>query len=176
MVHHFINQFKSDITSIPWVERYGGLARPVTQVSTNKDGQTFIKKYPVSCEINNDQCFKKGRYLDLVPDEKYKSLVYWEQTGILGMTPVQKMPEAYDLYEFRAPVQLVVWLNLQKLGFTGCDAEHIFAGHIFRVLAKASRKHMTSPYKIEQVSFIPKGILDNASKVFSGYTYGTNKC
>ena len=60
--------------ALPFVERYGGIAHPMTHTF----GGDAIKTFPVSMALTGAQCFDQGKYANLVPDDRYKSVSYFE--------------------------------------------------------------------------------------------------
>lgn len=100
----------SKINTLPFIDKVAGVVR----VASFKDGKT-TKKYPISCRTSFDDCLKGKRYFDLCPDSSKKSVLYLE-----GLPLRQTKKEGNYIY-FTAQYNLICWLNLPKLGFTGCS-------------------------------------------------------
>lgn len=100
------------IQALPFIERYGGIAYPMT----HSFGTETLKTFPVSMALTEAQCFDQGKYANLVPDERYKSVSYLEGLN----SPAQitfKDPKSHIAIITQA-AKLVVWLNMAKLGRT----------------------------------------------------------
>lgn len=100
------------IEALPFIERYGGIAYPLTH---NFGGDT-LKTFPVSQSLTAQQCFDQGKYVNLVPDDRYKSVAYLE--GITSPAQIGFTDAKKGVAKITQNGKLVVWLNLQKLGIT----------------------------------------------------------
>jgi len=109
---------RSTITGINFVERYGGIVRPVSQVREGEEGRTFVDTFPVSRYVSVADCFDNGMQRDLIPDEAYKSVAYWEQRGSSTITPGGPKGLQWNISQ---TLRLVVWLNFAKIGLTDYD-------------------------------------------------------
>ena len=105
-------------SGLGFIERYGGLVRPLRYNERDGDGNVYPIAYPVSCLIA-DSCTDPGIYKGLTPDDRYKSVAYFERRG----DGVQSFgtPTQNDM-TFRLPLRFVVWLNFKKLGIEGCPS------------------------------------------------------
>lgn len=119
MVNLLVKAYQDAIENLGWIERYGGLVRPVlTQENIMLDGKgvKIPAVYPVSCLIESS-CTEPGIYKRLVPDDAYKSVAYFEQRGSGRFTiegPIR------NLFSLTVPLRFVVWLNFKRLGIEGC--------------------------------------------------------
>lgn len=98
---------KSQIEGLNFVDKIAGMVRPMT-ITKEKVRKTF----PVSCDVTADECVK-GAYQDLIPDSKYKSILYFEDQGTNF-----EYREKNRVY-FTSRLNLVCWLNLKKLAECG---------------------------------------------------------
>lgn len=106
-----IDQFKN----LPFVDKYAGVVKSITYNEKNGTAGTIKKIFPAACTLTATECENYSRYLDLCPDSSKKSVMYLEDTG-LRLTK----REGNYLY-FSVQLNLVVWLNMPKLGYTGCS-------------------------------------------------------
>lgn len=100
------------IQALPYIERYGGIAYPMT----HNFGSDSIKTFPVSMSLTASQCFEQGKYANLVPDDRYKSVAYLE--GLSSPAQIGFRDAKKGVARISQSAKLVVWLNLQKLGVT----------------------------------------------------------
>lgn len=83
---------------------------------THTFGTDAVKTFPVSMALSAAQCFNQGKYANLVPNDRYKSVAYLEGLGSpaqIGFKDAKK-----GVARISQAAKLVVWLNLQKLGIT----------------------------------------------------------
>lgn len=172
MVNLLLKAYQDAITSLGWIERYGGLVRPVvTQELTVMDGKTFKVPvvYPVSCLIESS-CTDPGIFKRLQPDSTYKSVAYFEQRGS-GKLAIEG--PARNLLTLTVPLRFVAWLNFQKLGIDGCPDTLSFQLSVAKALS--------GPPIITDSTLLSQGgsvsILEfefpeqRASLIFSPYSY-----
>lgn len=93
-----------------WIDK---IAAVVVPLAIRNEGEPE-KKYPVACGAQHREC-NVGKYTDLLPKSKYKSVVFFEDQGAtFGVT-------RRDLMDMTSRLRMIVWLNLQKLGETSCN-------------------------------------------------------
>lgn len=106
MTHTIAEAIKSLILPLGFCERFGGLAVPF-EVFNGK--QTI--RLPVTFGVDGQQCYESGKLFDLSPNDRYRSVMFFEdQTG----TTVTREGKGY--YSFAGTLRLLAWLNLAKLG------------------------------------------------------------
>ena len=72
MLDRAINLFETDLTSLAWVQNYGGMTKLV-----NRENDQV--KYPVSIHANFKDCFANGIYDKMMPSKATSSLIYFEE-------------------------------------------------------------------------------------------------
>lgn len=100
------------IQALPFIERYGGIAHPMTHAF----GTDTLKTFPVSMSLTGAQCFEQGKYANLVPDDRYNSVSYLE--GLTSPARVTFKDPKSHIATISQACKLVVWLNMQRLGRT----------------------------------------------------------
>lgn len=133
MTSHIINLFKSEFEAIPWIGKFGGLARKVTHLFRIEDKSIEIV-YPVGCSTDGD-CFNdKSVYTELLPNEKLKSIVYFIQESPTIFQEGISLSADFPHSNISATFKLVVWLNLPKLGYKSqfCDAVSLFSADLIK--------------------------------------------
>jgi len=105
-----INQF----VTLPWVDKYAGVVKIMSFSDKNKDGKQVIKKFPAVCTLTPQDC-SEGRYLDLCPDSKKKSVMFLEDNGLRFVRQEGRH------YSFKASFNHVLWLNIPLLKVNECS-------------------------------------------------------
>ena len=116
MNHKIANILKSYIEVLPWADKVAGLTQ-VANIRLKEGENKTDKSYPISCDIDADAC-KKGKYQDLAPDQKKKSVMFFEDRG--GVT-IEKHEGNRIFYQCQ--LRLVVWLNIRLIEGVACDAD-----------------------------------------------------
>lgn len=117
------------IAALPWVERYGGVSFPFRR----DEGGTHVndkyvpnyKTYPVSDTMTNADCIQGQKYKNLIPDKRYKNLLYWEVTSDAAYTVTDHTPPKG--VSFRGTARLVYWMNFAKHGIAYDQANETYA-------------------------------------------------
>lgn len=91
----------------PWCDKMGGLVKVIKYQSQDRNNNPVITTLPVGCRTDFSQCKNKG-YTDLLPNNSYRSLFYFEDGGIT----FQKRNG--DKSEFVSRLKMVGWLNMKK--------------------------------------------------------------
>lgn len=124
MVRLIEQALKTDIEALGFIGQYGGIVRDVVIPEEVGDGQYIGKTLPVSCYLSASDCFDTGKHLDLVPDDQYASVAYFEQRGTSALsTGGPKVRE----WVFEEALRFVCWLNYPKLGLNDCKGPERFA-------------------------------------------------
>lgn len=153
------NIIKDYLVTLPFADKVGGLVKTISL--TQSDGErSFKKTFPVDFGTSQKDC-TSGRYMDLIPNSKYKSIMYFEDGG------VRPLGQEFSGFGFESSLKLVCWLNQKKLGK---NASSISALAITTILKTLPTKPINStPYtriKIEVTSQDPKN-----ANTFSKYSY-----
>lgn len=105
MISEVLNILSPKLIELCWVENYAGLTRLV-----NKKVKNGYQTFPIICDLDKD-CWSNGIYKNLVPNDKYKSTVYWEQISSIKQEEFNKR-----LIRLSVDLRLVSWFNLNRLG------------------------------------------------------------
>jgi len=115
MINEIIEKFEPEVTGLPWVQRYGGLAKPVRIVQPNVADRTVAVAHYISTPSDSDQTklLAEKRYKFLVPDKSVKSIMYFEQPqSEVLVDGVGKT----NYCRYQTDIKLIAWLNLKKIG------------------------------------------------------------
>ena len=167
---------KTDIEALNFVERYGGVTKPVKVAYVDAKGAKTIKKYPVGCGVSEADCYNEGIYQNLIPDDSKKSVLYWEILTPMVNTGDTPNIKTFNNKRFRGSARLVVWLNMKELGFqpispqTQCDGNiHTFPS-LSNVLTRFG-KITGGIYDGSNIKIQPQRIELKKDAIFGQYTY-----
>lgn len=162
MLREIIDVLESEITALEWVEVYGGLA---TRYPLNVEGS--IRYLPIRCGLSMAVCMEQGKYAELHPDSKKKSLLFWEP---LGRLDIQYEGKRTNLV--RGSARLVVWLNLQALGHADqCSVAAQAAIELMGII-EGHRSINSGPLSGSNVTFRPVSLPTREPEIFGRYDFG----
>lgn len=98
---------RGKIDTLCFVDKISGLVRPVSMILTNNDNVKVEKIFPVACSVTHQEC-QAGKYMDLVPNSKYRSVIYFEENSL---TFIERIG---NIQKMESSLKLVGWLNLKK--------------------------------------------------------------
>lgn len=169
MIFLFEQALRSTITGLNFIERYGGIVRPVTQVREGEEDRRYSDTFPVSRYVSVSDCFNSGMYRDLIPDESYKSVAYWEQRGNGDIR--QGGPKG-NQWQATQDMRFVCWLNFKKLGLTNYDAtDQLELYLIERVHTQNGQTQSVSGYTFRTGITRFRPVERSPRVVFASYTY-----
>lgn len=110
------------ISTLNFVDKIAGVVRPMIKVDVidNEDGetQTIVRKvFPVACNVTARQCEEEDMYTDLVPDDKYRTIIYFEDRGSTFKERNR------DRMTFISSLRLVCWMNLKHFDTSECSID-----------------------------------------------------
>lgn len=153
---------RDDITTMDWVDRYGGL---VTRVMLQEENEK--KYYPVSCFVDAENCFENGMYKDMVPDSSKKSVLYFEQLDTMNFIESIDAKDRVHLYQTR--IRLVIYINLVKNGMDTPCQNLLYLPNIIRAMV-GKRQVLSDHYKNSIIEIKPPEI-NLSDQIFARYTY-----
>lgn len=125
MINTICQTLKTQAAELDFTERLAGLVRPVRRrIDANapdkryKQTREFI--YPVAMDVTGTECWESGKYAELLPNDMYKSVLYFEQRGDMTLNAAGSS-RADKTKEFQLDVRAVCWVNLVKLGATNVE-------------------------------------------------------
>lgn len=170
MIRLIEQAFSADIQALSFIERYGGLARP-TELYVPAGNVTLLKVFPVSCDISEQDCFEVGKYNQLVPNDAYNSVSWFEQNGdgpvVIGGP---KAGHAISTQNMR----FVCWLNLKRLGYNDCKGTTRFELAVLKALT-GSRSFtvdgITGRIDVSSTSVIQQ----DRARIFGKYSFAESR-
>jgi len=166
MIRTILSQIQTNLTDLPFVERYGGVVTAVTRIDEVNEDMYLEQRFPVSCSVTAIQCFEQGRYQDLVPNDQYKSIFYFEEVDGMRMT----RPDKNGNLQMSGVVRLVGWLNLPKLGVENtCNIADQVAFTCVDALWNSYT--LSAPIAGAHCEIKPIGMRPKSADIFSRYSY-----
>lgn len=150
-----------DAASLAWVDVYAGLSRPV-EFTKNATKLTL----PVACSVNDEQACDIERVSALVPDEKYRSLMFFE-----GATMPDRSIKRGVGSKYKSRLRLIVWLNCDKLG-GGCNCGDQAYQSIVAAVESRSRYDTGT---LRAVRHQVVGGVTRGKDIFSKYTFDESR-
>jgi hypothetical protein len=147
------------LATLPFADRMGGVVKAVTFL-TGSDDKPIKKTIPVDCGVSQADCMT-GKYQDLIPNSKYKSISYFEDGGVKLLSINERD------YSFQSNLRLIFWLNLKKTGKTDCN---VSALAVTNVLNKFPQTPFSSGIYSRMRIKVNQEIVKSAA-IFSKYTY-----
>lgn len=157
------NILKGYVETLPFAGKVGGLVKAITY-STQNDKGVVRKTIPVDCDVTHTNCLK-GKYTDLMPDSKYKSVMYFEDGG------VKPGDSSARDFSFESDLKLICWLNLKKTGKTGCSNTALAIATILNTIP--TRTFNSGVYT--RILITMTGAEPKNAQIFSKYTYDEEK-
>ena len=111
------------IDELEWVDKIAGLTQ-VAKVSI----EGVEKRFPVSCQLSYADACRAGCYDELMPNSKYRSVVFFEDAGFVFVRQ-----EGNKLY-YESRLRLVAWLNYKLLTEGGCGSSGDYIISIIKAL------------------------------------------
>ena len=112
MIHTTIDAIKEKVAELDWAERLTGLVRAVRDPAVG--GQRFT--YPISFDVDGKECWENQQYKDLLPNDLYKSVIYFEQRGAISNNAFDEADSKRRRRSYSFNLRLVCWVNLNKIG------------------------------------------------------------
>lgn len=119
MINTLLTAFDG-VEDMAWTDRYGGLVRIAERTIQDRDGKNIKELFPVTSTVSEAECWENGRYKELGPNSRYKSVMYFEQLGPIAADE-QNISRGRTLFNFSTKLRLVCWVNYKKLGMASTD-------------------------------------------------------
>ncbi len=123
-------KYKELVSALPFTDLVAGLVKVHMEEVPIEGGNALIKSFPVVCDLTVQQC-RNGEYKSLMMDDSKKSIIYFEDVGILLR---QIHPRHYDMV---SRLRLVAWYNLKYIVGAGCSMSGPLIANILGVLPHA---------------------------------------
>ena len=159
MIYTIIDNILPYITALNFSDRVAGISYILELPVLTDNNQTVIKRFPAVQNTNKNQCALND-YVELIPDDSLKSLVYFE----LLSNNIQEENLQYQQYQ--ATVRLTAWFNLRNINenLTNCE-------QLLQLINNAI------PFRLDDFSNTYRITIETSDKrirdktIFSAYTY-----
>lgn len=179
MTHLFAAAITPRITSMPFIERWGGAVMPIearsSYIGPDEKEVQVMQSYPVSCSHAGGLCedggFEQGYYTKLLPDDAYMSVSYLESAG-----PVSFLEGPSHTLSIAGRAKFTAWLNMQRLGMLSCGQAEMLALYTAKVLDARPAMVLAEDVYQYQASVQAKvtGMDFDPQRVFGRYSYAVN--
>lgn len=156
MIRTIVKQIVPYISALNFADVTAGIVTVATKNQMSENG-TAIKTFPIY-EQDCTTCATKD-YLSLIPDEKYRSIIYFEE---LSNTITSQTN--YEI-KISSDIRLIAWFNLKKIGAT------VSSDTLLRLIAQAIPDTLADFSDIENTRITLTGIPNKAPTLFSQYSY-----
>lgn len=155
--------------------RLAGVTIPVTK--TDREGR--IVTFPVSCDADGTACYEQGRYFELLPNDRYRAVIYFEQLTDVRFTGYKPEGGKDRVMIYVTDIRLIGWLNAKKLGSADCSITDRVALEIITTLTatagetsrEAGRFSVTDEnFTNAIVEIVPIRQVRQDATIFSRYT------
>lgn len=148
---------------LKFVNVMAGMVQTVTKQDTNPDGNTVTNKFPVSYDVEMEDC-TKSQEKAIIPNGLEKGILYFEDGG-----SVFDGYESNGALKYKSTLVLVCWINKNKS--VGNSYTEITAFCITDIINKLEADKIKNEGDYQRVKVSAKKILVQDINVFSRYTY-----
>jgi hypothetical protein len=175
MINEIVKPIGEAIADLEFVARYGGIVNVVSrldQIGETDEGVPIVReqRYPVACGVTSLECWENGRYQDLIPNDNFASIVYFEQMDGMRFEKIEEGNARQIFYTFSERLRLVAWMNLAKLGIEDCNGGSAISLALIKQLTR-TYKDLSEPFDISRLVITPVAIEPKHQNPFSKYTY-----
>jgi hypothetical protein len=171
MINYIISELNDQILTKDVSERVGGLVMPV-QIRQEGGG---ILTVPISHDVDGAECWETGKYKDLLPNDRYKTVTFWEQRS--DAAPIDN--GFYDSKKkFRylsVDLRLVCWVNLKELGYTDLNVTDRIQATILEAVWNSNGQYLIdeTDYKI-RFEVMHQRTVNRQPGIFDAYSVDTS--
>lgn len=147
---------KSQLEELSFVDRLGGLVKPLTFYNKTEDG-TETKTIPVEVNALTRPC-NNNDYNAFLPDSKYMSVIFFQDQG-----SDLKSEDTYYRY-ITSSLRIACWFNLPKINadYTDCDL-------LVMAILEAIPDRIANTSELFQIQTTFSGLAANTEDIFSDY-------
>ena len=165
MIGTVIDSLFPIVQSMGFVERYGGLVRIAKKAYPTDKGFEY-KTFPVSCSVSERECWESGKYADLIPNDKYKSIAYFEPAGNVKIENTVVPGTNRKAIYVSIPVDFICWINY-KISECSWYGFELLALKAFNTMSNAPL-----PFKVHGFKIDIRMLASRDENIFSKYSYG----
>lgn len=155
MIRSIVKQIVPYIDAVNFADLTAGIVTVATKNQMSENG-TVNKIFPIY-EQDHTTCSQQD-YVTLIPDEKYRSIIYFEEIGNTITSQTN-----YEI-KITSDVRIICWFNTKKIGDFSTDV-------LLRLVAQAIPDTIADFDDIENIRVTLSGIPNKSPSIFSAYTY-----
>jgi hypothetical protein len=153
---------RDKLIGLPFVDVLAGIAQTLTTEQISEDGsKKTIQRQPVSYDVLGVEC--EGKEISLVPDSSRKSMIYFEDFGILTG------PRSHGVISYVSSLRLICWMNRAKL--VGEDYKHVAAACMASIIDTLTGKNPENNGIFKRLTISLTRIQPQDARLFGAYTY-----
>lgn len=151
-------------TGLRFIDKMAGLVVVGDKAQpTDVNGAFAVSKFPISLDSDYQQCITNGCYKDLVPNSKFKGILYFEDFGTFPK------PNQSGRHLYTSKLRLVCWINNKLIQGSNCKSiNHIL---ITMIREELESKSIFNYGEFARIKITTAGIIENDPKLFLRYTY-----
>lgn len=152
---------RTKVATIAYIDKLAGLVQPVTRQVIDGSGKTVNITFPIALSVTDPLNCEAELIRDLVPDEAYRMIVYFEDRS------GARIIEHQNRKVWESTLRLVAWVNTAKMNGNPAAADIALQN-----IAKAVS--VSAPYNSGQyigVTHSVVGMPPKGAALFSAYTY-----
>lgn len=157
------NILKDKLGTLVFIDKAAGLVQVAERAQpTEIEGAFVVNRFPISNDVDFEECFRSGCFKDLVPNSKNKGILYFED---FGCTPTGHQKGGF---QYRSKIRLVCWVNNKLIQGKECSS----IAHLF--ITEIRNKLETGPFNqsnVSRINITASNIVSNDYKLFERYTY-----
>ena len=81
MVIEVGNIIKGYLQPLTFIDKLAGVVKVITKTDLDENNKPVVKKFPVACDVNFNECQTTGKYKDLIPNSSLGCIVFLETQG-----------------------------------------------------------------------------------------------
>jgi len=148
------------LTPLDIVDKIAGVVRAIPRSFNTSDKKKATKVFPVACNVIDPLNCPESQYGDLVPDGRYRSIIYFEDQGT-----TRNRNRIAGAIGYTSKLRLVAWMNTGKIG-PACTTGEAFRLEIEQAIQGPAYNsgYLGIRHKVT-------GVQPKANNIFARYTY-----
>ncbi|MDD2285546.1 MAG: hypothetical protein PHU98_06135 [Mariniphaga sp.] len=157
MTRSIIDKTLTTVATLNFADLVCGVVTPASQHVMAADGGTVLKIFPIY--QNDPTTCRNGDYITCIPDDKYRSIIYFEEVGN------QLISQDNYCISMQATVRLIGWFNLKKISNT------LTSDYFLSQLIQTIPDKVADFDNLFNIYLTFDGIENKSPLLFSAYTY-----
>lgn len=122
MVAAIADILKARLSTLDWIERFGGLVIEAKKADTRRadNGDVITvgwQSWPVACDVNAERCFEDHAKLKwFVPESTLSAVAYFVDNGGTSFVGIDEFTPKRGGLVYRFNLKFVCWMNMKRLG------------------------------------------------------------